>query len=166
MKYQKGPVQLGKTQCLDLLSECFALCMLKGWVRCWHWLFSLLFRVDMSRQVSWQPSKSWTLRRWAEEQSTLLTRWVKFNNKRWHMAYLVFILKGIVLACGRLLSVCRTWPLQPICPLWDFCSGPSGLLHRLLWLVPGHMSRHSTPFSDTSQKRGKTSDSPLPTFFS
>lgn len=80
------------------------------------------FRVVMSKRVSWQPSKSWMLLRWVEEHSSLLAIRIKFNNERWHMAYLMFMLKGRVLARDRLLSVCRTWPLEPICPLQDFCA--------------------------------------------
>lgn len=88
-----------------------------------------LFRVDMSKPASWQPSKSWTLLRWVEKHSAWLVMWVKFNSKRWHAVYLRFMWKGMVLASERLLSVCRAWPLESVCPLWDFCV----LVCRGLW---------------------------------
>lgn len=144
--------------------------MLKGWVRCRCWRFSLFFRVGMSKQVSWQPSKSWTLLRWVEEHSALLAIWVKLNNERWHMSYLVFLLKGMVLACERLLSVCRTyltsWAHLPFTRFLGPCvQGPLAFTNCFDW-SQGVWPHVALPFQKLLRRGEKKSDALLPIFFS
>lgn len=82
-------------------------------------------------------------------------------------AYLIFLLKGMVLACECLLSACRTWPLQSICPRF-LCACVLGHLAFTNCIVQfqGTWVHAALPFQKFLRRGRESSYCLLPTFFS